>query len=215
MEMKKSDIDKTLAQDLGGELAQDNFKYVKATNWLAKTLGDVTQIISWSYYSAGLGFAVSPIVGVRSEAILTIFKQVTQIRKEDEKFRRTLSIDIWRLFGDRTRGEFKVTSDEEAHRAANAISVLIRSDGMPFLETCTSVDDIDQLFNANPNSPAARLLSLDNWTRSANALIAARLAHNPRYDGLVDVYRALLTAFSGGQFLQQYETLVALLSHIQ
>ena len=155
-----------------------------------------------------------PAIGVRSDAIFAIFKQVSQVRPADEKFRRTLSTDIWRLFGDRSRGEFKVTSEEDAHRVVPAITALVRGEAMPFFERCTSIADIDRLFNADPNSPATRLLSLDNWTRSSNALIAARLAHNPKYDGLVDVYRTLLAGFSGGQYLTQYESLVILLSKI-
>jgi hypothetical protein len=193
-----------------------DFKYVNATKWLARSLGDITQSISWSYYSSGSGYIVSPIIGVRSESVFAIFKQVSPLRlRADEKFQRTLSTDIWRLASDRSRGEFKVTSEEDAHRVVPAIMALIRSDAMPFFERCTSIADIDRLFNIDPNSTATRLLSLDNWTRSANALIAARLAHNPKYEGLVDVYRTLLAGFSGGQYLKQYESLVVLLSKIK
>jgi len=215
MTIKKTEIDKILAEDLERKLKQEGFQYVRASNWLARTQGDLTQIINWSYYTAGSGYMVSPMLGARSTAIFEIFRQVNQIQKQDEKFRRTLSTDIWRLFGDRSRGEFKVTSEAEGHAAAVAIEALVRAEALPFFERCTTVADVDRLFNEAPNSPAARLLSLDNWTRSANALIAARLAHNPKYDGLVDAYRTLLAGFSSGQFLKQYESLVSLLSGIK
>ena len=212
--MKKTEIDKILAVDLGKDLARDGFNYVKATKWLARTNEDITHIVSWSFYASGPGFTVVPGLGIRSQAIFSIFKQVSQVRPEDEKFRRTLSVEIWRLSGNRSRGEFKVTSEEEAHRAATTIAALIRSDAVPFFERCNSVADVDRLFNTDPNSPGARLLSLDNWARTANALIAARLSHNPKYDGLVDAYGTLLAGFSGGQYLKQFEALVALLSKI-
>lgn len=212
--MRRTEIDKILGEDIGQELTQENFKYIKTTKWLARNLEDITQIISWSYYISGSGYMVTPIIGARSEAVLAIYKQVIQVRKEDEKFHQTLSVDIWRLSGDRSKGEFKVTSEEEVHQVVPAIMALIRSEAMPFFERCTSISDIDRLFNNNPNSPAARLLTLNNWPRSAKALIAARLAHNPKYDGIVDVYRTLLAGFSGGEYLKPYESLVVLLSKI-
>lgn len=213
--MKKSEIDNILANDLGRELSPEGFTYTKATKWLVRNKNDVSQIVSWSYYSAGKGFVVVPAIGVRSEAILALFKQVTPIRKEDEKFRRTLSADLWRLSGDRSRGEFKVTTDDDARRAAAAIAVLVRSDGLPFFAQCASISDIDRVFNMAPNSPGARLFSLDNWTRTANALIAARLAHDPNYEGLIDAYRTSLAGFADGHYLKQYESLVVLLSKVE
>jgi hypothetical protein len=212
--MTKAQIDEILGVDLNRELAADGFAYAKATKWMVREVNDIKQIISWSYTTSGTGFAVTPALGARSEAILSIFKQVSPIKPADEKSRRTLSVDIWRLSGDRSRGEFKVTSEADAAAAASAIVRLVRSDALPFFERCRSVADIDRLFNTDPNSQASRLLSLDNWTRCANALIAARLAGNPRYDGLVDAYRTLLAGFSGGQFLPQFETLVKVLATV-
>jgi hypothetical protein len=210
--MIRKDIDKILAADLGAEFAREGFRYEKTTKRLKKDLGDISQSIGWSYYSRFPGSVVSPMLGVRSEAIFAIFKQVTPINKNDEKFHRALSVDIWRLFGDRSRGEFKVTSDEEAHRAAASIAALIHSYGLPFFEKYSSLADIDRLFNAKPNAPEARLFSLDNWTRIGNALIAARLADNPKYNELIEIYRKSLAEFSGGEYVESYERLVVLLS---
>ncbi|HUQ84048.1 MAG TPA: hypothetical protein VM076_23055 [Gemmatimonadaceae bacterium] len=212
--MTKAEIDEILGADLGRALAPDGFAYAKATKWIVREVNDIKQIISWSYTTSGMGFVVTPALGARSEEILSIFKRVSPIKPADEKSRRTLSVDIWRLAGQRSRGEFKVTSQAEAAEAAAAIVRLVRSDAFPFFERCGSVADIDRLFNTDPNSQASRLLSLDNWTRCANALIAARLAGNQRYDGLVDAYRTLLAGFSGGQFLPQFEALVKLLETV-
>lgn len=212
--MTKAQIDEILGADLGRALAADGFAYTKATKWMVRAVNDIQQIISWSYTTSGTGFVVTPALGARSEAILSLFKRVTPIKPADEKSRRTLSVDIWRLSGNRSHGEFKVTSQADAAAAAGAIVRLVRSDALPFFERCRSVADIDRLFNTDPNSQASRLLSLDNWTRCANALIAARLAGNQRYDGLLDAYRTLLAGFSGGQFLPQFDALVKLLETI-
>ena len=213
--MKKTELDEILGGDLQQELAADGFSFVNATKWLVREAGDVKQIVSWSYVTSGGGFVVTPALGVRSDAILSIFKQVTAIKPADEKFRRTLSVDIWRLSGNEARGAFKVTTDSDAHAAAAAIAQLVRSDALPFFAQCASVADIDRLFNTAPNSQTSRLYSLDNWTRSANALIAAKLARNPRYAGLVDAYRTFLAGFSGGQFVPQFDALVKLLTTIE
>jgi hypothetical protein len=210
--MKQSDSDKLLADEFGRELADEGFKYVKSFNSLVRGSGDISQRIQWHYTSRRPGFIVSPMLAVRSESMVAIYKQVQQISKADEKFQTALSVTIWRLAGDESRGTFYVETEDEVKRAAAAIAALIRTDALPFFERCATISDIDRLFNTDPNSPAARLVSSHNWKRSANALIAARLAGNPRYDGLVDVYRATLGQFSGGEFLPQYEALVGLLA---
>jgi len=213
--MQKTHVEKILAEELGRAFAADGFQYVKSAKWLARKLGDITHSISWSYYSSAPGFRVVPALAVRSDAIEAIFKQVSQVHKEDEPFRRTLGLEVWRLSGDRSRGEFKVLSLDETKEAAGHMAAFVRAEALPFLDRCKSVSDIDELFNANPNSLSARLLSLHNWSRSANALIAARLARNPKYEALVDVYRAVLANFGAGEFLKPYESLVELLSKLE
>lgn len=209
--MKQTEIEKVLSDDLSQEFSADGFKYVKAAKWLARTAGDITQILSWSYYSSAGGFRVAPGVGIRSEAIFQIFKQASPVRKEDEKFRRTLSVEIWRLLGDRSRGEFMIASMDDAHRAAAGIAKLARDVALPFFEKCTAVADIDRVLNTDPSAPATALWSLDLWTRAANATIAAKLAGNPKYDGLVDAYRTMLSGLANGHYLPQYEALLSLL----
>ncbi len=209
--MKQSECNTILASELGDELAVHKFKYVKSINSLVRELGDISQRIEWHYTSRRLGLIVTPMLAVRSEFILEILKKVQQISKADEKFQVALSVDVWRLGGDESRGTFYVETEGDVKRSASAIAALVRSDALPFFERCMSICNIDQLFNAAPNAPSARLISSHNWKRSANALIAARLAGNPKYDGLVDVYRATIGQFSGGQFLPQYESLIRLL----
>jgi hypothetical protein len=213
--MKQSEIDKILADELSRALADSGFKYVKATKRLSRVTRDISQQISWSYTTRRPGFVISPMLGVRSESILAILKKIQQIRKEDEKFQVALSVDIWRLAGDASRGTFYVETEDDVKSAAAAIAALVRSDALPFFDRCATLGDIDRLFNLDPNSPAARLVSTHNWKRAANALIAARLAENPKYNGLVDVYRATLGQFSGGEFLPQYEALASLLAEAE
>jgi hypothetical protein len=194
--MKKSDIDNLLIDALKQPLAELGFEFDKASHRFWRTNGDIRQMVDWYLYTAGGGQAAVPGCGVVSDAVIDLYAQVIPVNPADRKSQLTIGAALWRIAGrKRTDGEFMITTPSEGQQAAAAMLQMMRSEAGPFLETCTSLDGVDRILNADPDSPRAMIFSTLMWPRLAKSLIVAHLVGNPRYGELAAHFDGKLREF--------------------
>ncbi len=107
---------------------------------------------------------------------------------------------------------YKIHSDDELAQTCEQIEDFFMEKGFDFLKTSCALSTLDRLLNEHPSTP--NLYVYNQTHRCYKGLIAARLNHNPHFDGLIDSYRHLLIHQTQNAYEQlHFERLVAYLQH--
>ncbi len=89
---------------------------------------------------------------------------------------------------------FKISEEADIYRMAAHLRDFFRREGFPFLESLSSIKELDRLFNSDTQGQC--LLSFNHQLRSFRGLAIATLNQNPNWEGLCESYRLLLKKYS-------------------
>ncbi|GAB3508757.1 hypothetical protein GCM10027341_44950 [Spirosoma knui] len=166
-------------------------------------------ILSPSFYSDETMLEVN--FGCRNHQIEQIAQQFLNNMADYRPDANTLIISIGKYSGlDYFR--YKLHTTDELLNACAEIEAFFTEQGFEFLNRASSLATLDQLLNDHPSQPCRYVYNQTH--RCYKGLIAARLNHNPHFDGLIDSYRHLLVRQTQNPHEQlHFERLIAYLQH--
>jgi hypothetical protein len=166
-------------------------------------------IFSPSFYGDETWLEVN--FGCRNEQIEQIAQQFLNNLRDYRPDANTLIISIGK-FTDVKYFRYKITTTDDLIDVCDQIQDFFVERGFGFLDESGALPTLDRILNHQPNQPCKYVYNQTH--RCYKALIAARLTHNPRFDGLTDAYRHLMMRQTQNAYEQQnFERLVAYLQH--
>lgn len=149
--------------------------------------------------------------GCRNEQVEQIAQQFLNNLTDYRPDANTLIISIGK-FNGLSYFRYKIHSDHELTDICDQIETFFAKQGFDFLETACSLPTLDRLLNEHTALPSRYVYNQTH--RCYKGLIAARLNHNPHFDGLIDSYRHLLIRQTQNPYEQlHFERLIAYLQH--
>lgn len=149
--------------------------------------------------------------GCRNEQVEQIAQQFLNNLTDYRPEANTLIIPIGKFKG-LPYFRYKIHSDDELADTCARIRDFFVEQGFDFLETACALPTLDRLLNEHPSLPC--LYVYNQTHRCYKGLIAARLNHNPHFEGLIDSYRHLLIRQTQNPHEQlHFERLIAYLGH--
>ena len=166
-------------------------------------------ILSPSFYAEETMLEVN--FGGRNEQVEQIAQQFLNSLTDYRPDANTLILSIGK-FNSLPYFRYKIHADDELAGACGEIEDFFTNQGFVFLESACTLPTLDQLLNEHPSLPC--LYVYNQTHRCYKGLIAARLNHNPHFDGLIDSYRHLLIRQTQNPYEQlHFERLIAYLQH--
>lgn len=149
--------------------------------------------------------------GCRNEQVEQIAQQFLNNLTDYRPDANTLIISIGK-FNGLQYFRYKIHSDDELAQTCEQIEDFFTDQGFRFLETSCALSILDRLLNEHTGTPNRYVYNQTH--RCYKGLIAARLSHNPHFDGLVDSYRHLLIRQTQNAYEQlHFERLITYLQH--
>lgn len=149
--------------------------------------------------------------GCRNEQVEQIAQQFLNNSVDFWPDANTLIISIGK-FRDLPYFRYKIRSPGELTDACDQIKAFFTEEGFDFLDRSGNLPHLDHLLNDHPSQPCPYVYNQAH--RCYKGMIAARLNHNPHFDGLIDSYRHLLVRQTQNPYEQlHFERLVAYLQH--
>ena len=149
--------------------------------------------------------------GCRNDQVEQIAQQFLNNSLDYRPDANTLIVSIGRFSGFQYF-RYKIHSQEELTDVCEQVEQFFSTQGFNFLNAASSLSTLDRLLNEHPGQPCQYVYNQTH--RCYKGLIAARLNHNPRFDGLVDSYRHLLIRLTQNPYEQlHFERLIAYLQH--
>lgn len=166
-------------------------------------------ILSSVFYSNDTMLDVN--FGCRNEQVEQIAQQFLNNLPDLRSDANTLIVSIGRFSGSQYF-RYKIHSEAELPEVCEQIEQFFDTQGFDFLATACTLPALDRLLNEQPGEPCQYVYNQTH--RCYKGLIAARLNHNPHFDGLIDRYRHLLIHQTHDPYEQIYfERLIAYLQH--
>ncbi|GAB4018788.1 hypothetical protein [Spirosoma koreense] len=166
-------------------------------------------ILSSVFYSNDTMLDVN--FGCRNEQVEQIAQQFLNNLPDLRADANTLIVSISRFSGSQ-HPRYKIHSDDELADVCEKIERFFDQQGFDFLASASVLPTLDRLLNEFPSQPCPYVYNQTH--RCYKGLIAARLNHNPHFDGLIDRYRHLLFRQTQNPYEQiHFERLIAYLQH--
>ncbi|AQG82301.1 hypothetical protein [Spirosoma montaniterrae] len=166
-------------------------------------------ILSPAFYSDETMLEVN--FGCRSDQVEQIAQQFLNNLPDYRPDANTLILSIGKFNGFQYF-RYKIHSDDELSDVCGQIEQFFDLEGFEFLDTACTLHNLDRLLNDQPNQPSRYVYNQTH--RCYKGLIAARLNHNPHFDGLVDSYRHLMIRQTQNAYEQlHFERLITYLQH--
>lgn len=166
-------------------------------------------IMSPAFYSDETWLEIN--FGCRNEQVEQIAQQFLNNLPDFRPDANTIIISIGK-FQNLPYFRHKIASDDDLTAVCQSIQAFFHEHGFAFMEQANSLAGVDALLNEHPNQPSRYVYNQTH--RCYKALIAARLNHNPRFDGLIDSYRHQLARQTQNPYEQlNFERLIAYLLH--
>ena len=166
-------------------------------------------ILSPAYYGDEIMLEVN--FGCRNEQIEQIAQQFLNNLVDYRPDANTLIISIGK-FNNLQYFRYKIHSNDELVETCYHIEDFFLNQGFSFLETASTLPALDQLLNEHTSLPCRYVYNQTH--RCYKGLIAARLNHNPNFEGLIDTYRHLLISQTQNPYEQlHFERLISYLLH--
>ncbi len=149
--------------------------------------------------------------GCRNNQVEQIAQQFLNSEIDYRPEANTLIISIG-MFNGYQYFRFKIHTESELNNVCTQIEQFFSNTGFDFLTSACSIPVLDQLLNNQPNQPCPYVYNQTH--RYYKGLIAARLNHNPHFDGLIDAYRYQLIQSTQNPYEQlHFERLITYLQH--
>lgn len=128
-------------------------------------------------------------LGVRHDAVEDLAHPFTQGLPELQSNNFTLFTPLGKLF-EQPIERFSICCEDDILPAVNAIQKGILSRGISFLERYTRLENVDNLYNTDPETPTIYLHN--QLHRCMRAIAIARLSLRPDFERLAAAYREQL-----------------------
>lgn len=188
--MKKSEVMAKVLDGISALLLDKGFRLRKKDQSIIRKINGVTQKIEipmWDYWPLYYSFTL--LVSVRDEVAAAIFNHFFDIPPEFCA-ETDSAIGNLKYFLDGEGREYKVTTMDEVSKAISDLTPIVLEKILPFFERCTSIHGIDAALNTDSHKFAiTNPLSVAD---AAKALIAARLAANPKFANLANQYEVAI-----------------------
>ncbi|GAB4017509.1 hypothetical protein GCM10028808_49070 [Spirosoma migulaei] len=149
--------------------------------------------------------------GARNDQIEQIAQQFLNNQPDFRLDANTFLLSVARFSGFKS-SRYKIHSGEALSDVCEKIELFFNKQGFDFLDSASILSTLDLLLNESPNQPCQFVYNQTH--RCYKGLIAARLNHNPHFEGLVDSYRHLLIRLTQNPYEQlHFERLIAYLQH--
>lgn len=166
-------------------------------------------VLSSVFYTADTVVEVN--FGGRNDQIEQIAQQYLQTEVDSRLDANTFLLSIGRFNGFQNF-RYKIHLENELADVCGQIEDFFTTRGFAFLETASLLPTLDRLLNEFSNQPSQYVYNQTH--RCYKGLIAARLNHNPHFDGLVESYRHLLLRLTQNPYEQlHFERLIQYLQH--
>lgn len=209
--MISTPFETTLYQHLSPFFAERQFTLLpdKKQFRLVTPTGFQNVILSPAFYGDETMLEVN--FGARNHQIEQIAQQFLNNMADYQPDANTIIISIGKFSGFQYF-RYKIHSSEELANVCEEIEAFFTSQGFDFLSSACSLPTLDRLLNTQPNQPCPYVYNQAH--RCYKGLVAARLNHNPHFDGLMDAYRHLLIRQTQNPYEQlHFERLITYLQH--
>jgi hypothetical protein len=177
------------------KLIAHGFKLVKRENAFERKVNNITQTIYFIVYKKNEEIFVEPRWSVKIKSILDIYAKVSVKEKKYIKDISVLDNSIFQLMeyidennetGSSKSQKYVISEGKDIDILINVIPIRVEEYILPYFKENSSVERVDILLNSNPQQ-----LVIHNWLyplRAIMGVIAAKLAHNPKFDELLHLY---------------------------
>ncbi|GAB4043489.1 hypothetical protein [Spirosoma jeollabukense] len=166
-------------------------------------------ILSSVFYSEDTKLEVN--FGCRNDQVEQVAQQFLNNLPDYRPDANTLIVSIGRFSGFQYF-RYRIHSPDELADVCAQIEQFFETQGFNFLNAASTLPTLDRLLNEHPGQPCQYVYNQTH--RCYKGLIAARLNHNPHFDGLVDSYRHMLIRMTQNPYEQlHFERLISYLQH--
>lgn len=179
-----------IQEELKKCLAERDYFFMPQLNQFRRVTPTGFQCIILNWIPGENGHVLEINLGVRHDAVEDLAQPFTSGLPELQSNNFTLFTSLGKLF-EQPAARFAIRSEADIWPAIQAIQKGILSRGISFLERYTRLENVDNLYNSDPNSP---LMYLHNHLhRCMRAIAIARLSLRPDFERLAASYREQLT----------------------
>lgn len=202
---QSSSLKTQIQEELKKRLAERDYFFMPQLNQFRRVTPTGFQCIILNWIPSENGQVLEVNLGVRHDAVEDLAYPFTSGLPELQSNNFTLFTSLGKLF-EQPMQRFSIHDEADILPAVNAIQKGIMSRGISFLERYTRLENVDNLYNTDPNTP---LIYLHNHMhRCMRAIAIARLSLRPDFERLAASYRDQLQKMGVAELvLDRYDRL--------
>lgn len=187
------------------------FEYIDTYSQFRKTdkMGFKNVILSISQYEDEIWIEVT--LGIRKDEVERISQPFLSNLSDFRNQTTTISISLGKL-NQNPYFRYKAENEEDLEVCAEELTKFMTEEGMIFLESKNSLQELDLIFNKLPKRPILYVHNQDY--RFFKGIVLAKITNNPKYDELVELYyRTLIHQKANESIQDNFKRLTAFLVH--
>ncbi|MDX2071773.1 MAG: hypothetical protein SFV55_25295 [Haliscomenobacter sp.] len=186
LHVQQSNLLKNQIQEaLKKRLAERDFFFMPQLNQFRRVTPTGFQCVVLNWIPGDNVQILEVYLGVRHDAVEDLAQPFTQGLPELQSNNFTLFTPLGKLF-EQPFERFSICCEEDILPAVNAIQKGILSRGISFLERYTRLENVDNLYNTDPETPTLYLHN--HLHRCMRAIAIARLSLRPDFERLANAY---------------------------
>lgn len=187
------------------------FEYIDTYSQFRKTdkMGFKNIILSISQYEDEIW--IEATLGIRKDEVERISQPFLSNLSDFRNQTTTISISLGKL-NQNPYFRYKAENEEDLEVCAEELTKFMTEEGMIFLESKNSLQELDLIFNKLPKRPILYVHNQDH--RFFKGIVLAKITNNPKYDELVELYyRTLIHQKANESIQDNFKRLTAFLVH--
>lgn len=193
-----------IQEELKKRLTERDYFFMPQLNQFRRVTPTGFQSIILNWIPCESGHILEVNLGVRHDAVEDLAHPFTSGLPELQS-NFTLFTSLGKLF-EQPIQRFAIHSEADILPAVNAIQKGIMSRGISFLERYARLENVDNLYNSDPDSPLTYLHN--HLQRCMRAIAVARLSLRPDFERLAASYRSQLQQMGVAEsILDRYDRL--------
>lgn len=188
-----------------------DFEYIDTYSQFRKTdkMGFKNIILSISQYEDEIW--IEATLGIRKDEVERISQPFLSNLSDFRNQTTTISISLGKL-NQNPYFRYKAENEEDLEVCAEELTKFMTEEGMIFLESKNSLQELDLIFNKLPKRPILYVHNQDH--RFFKGIVLAKITNNPKYDELVELYyRTLIHQKANESIQDNFKRLTAFLVH--
>ncbi|MBK8811929.1 MAG: hypothetical protein IPN69_14530 [Acidobacteria bacterium] len=194
---------KELIERLGEKLGESGFRLLRLLNSFIKK-GEPKQIYTLYFTDRYEGYEVDPVFGLRFEEVENLFHRVSGFEEKYKKDTHTVTVSIENLTKNPDFGNLFIKRNGPIDEMFDILYRAFVEFGLPFFDANRTLSDVDRLINSRPEPIS--IYGFEDYM-CYRGIVVAKLADNPRYAELVEIYRKKVEDF----YRPGFESLVEIL----